>query len=339
MALPSLRPVARLRPRSSVPRESAAIAAARVARASLFLGGLGVVSAVFVLMRLFESWRVTPHAASHRIAIFGQKLSYPSANAGAIVMIALAAYGLTVTVMAISGMFRELVASRRLHRQLTLHHPRALWDALVIDDERPEAFCAGLLRPRVYISTGALALLDDSGVEAVLAHERHHAARLDPLRLATSRVLARALFLVPGLGELGSRQQALAELGADESAVNAAPANRSGLASAILSFTDTTVSGQAGGVDPARVDYLLGASPSWRFPLALFLGAAAVSALLLAIAVLAAQVARGSATLAPPFLSSQPCVVVLAVIPAAVGLVALLGRRDRRRLAQGASRH
>src|SRR5436305_10241986 len=131
MAFPSLRPVGRLRPTSSVPRRSAAIAAARVSRASLFLGGLGLVSATFVLMRLFESWRVTPHAASHRIAIFGQRLSYPSANAGAIVMLALAAYGLIVTVIAISGMLRELTASRRHQRRLARHRPRALWDALV----------------------------------------------------------------------------------------------------------------------------------------------------------------------------------------------------------------
>jgi hypothetical protein len=76
----------------------------------------------------------------------------------------------------------------------------------------------------------------------------------------------------------------------------------------------------------------------WRFPLALCLGGTAVIALLLAIAVLAGQVAHGSATLAPPFLSSQPCVVVLPVIPAAVGLLAArFGRRDRLRSAQRAS--
>jgi hypothetical protein len=46
-------------------------------------------------------------------------------------------------------------------------------------------------------------------------------------------------------------------------------------------------------------------------------------ALLVTVAVLAGRVAAGSATLEPPFLSAQPCVVFLAIIPAAVGLVAI----------------
>jgi Zn-dependent protease with chaperone function len=33
-----------------------------------------------------------------------------------------------------------------------------------------------------------VALLDDSGLDAMLAHEHHHARRRDPLRLATGRV-------------------------------------------------------------------------------------------------------------------------------------------------------
>jgi hypothetical protein len=47
-----------------------------------------------------------------------------------------------------------------------------------------------------------------------------------------------------------------------------------------------------------------------------------VITLVAAVALLAGQVAAGSATLAPPFLSDQPCVVVLALIPAALVLVA-----------------
>ena len=101
--------------------------------------------------------------------------------------------------------------------------PQALGGAVLIADAHPRAFCAGLLRPRVYVSTGAVALLDDAALSAVLAHERQHARRHDPLRLAVGRVLARALFFLPELGDLVERQQALAELSADESAVNAGP--------------------------------------------------------------------------------------------------------------------
>lgn len=54
---------------------------------------------------------------------------------------------------------------------------------------------------------------------------------------------------------------------------------------------------------------------------------ACVLGLLAAVGVLAGRIATGSATLAPPLLSRQPCVVMLATIPALVGLVALGLRR------------
>ncbi len=305
----------------------AAIAATRVSRASLALGGLGLASAIFVVARLFETWRVSAGVASHQISIFGQRLTYPTANVDAIVIMLLAALGSVVTARAVSGAVRELQASRRFHRLLAGQHLEPLHGALLIADAQPRAFCAGLVRPRVYLSTGAVAMLDDAALRAVLAHERHHAHRHDPLRLAAGRVLARALFFLPGIGDLVERQQALAELSADESAVNAAPANRSALARAMLSFSDAPASVDGAGIDPARVDYLLGESPSWRFPALVCLAAALVIFLLVAVAVLAGRLASGSATLALPFLSGQPCVVVLAAIPAVLGALAAGGRR------------
>jgi BlaR1 peptidase M56 len=308
----------------------AATAAARVSRASLVLGGLGLASAIFVVARLLESWRITSRAASHEISIFGQNLSYPAANIDAIVIVLLAGLGLVVTARALAGAVRELQASRRFHRFVVAEQMQALDGALLINDAHPRAFCAGLLRPRVYVSTGARALLDDAALSAVLAHERHHARRRDPLRLAAGRVLVRALFFLPGLGDLVERQQALAELSADESAVNDLPANRSALASAMLSFSDASAGNGSAGVDPARVDHLLGDPPSWRFPALVCLVAGSVLVLLVAVAVLAGQVASGSATLALPFLSHQPCILVLAAIPAVLGVLAANYRRHLR---------
>ena len=270
-----------------------------------------------------RSWRVTPATASHEISIAGQTLSYPAANLAAVVVVGLAAIGLAVTAMTVAGAVRELVVSRRFARSICRCRPRPLGDAWVLAEEQPRAFCAGLIRPRVYVSSGAVALLDERALHAVLAHERHHASRRDPLRLATGRVIARALFFVPGLGELVRRQQALAELSADESAVAGASADRAALARAMLSFSDHSGPDEPVGVAPERVDYLLGEPPSWRFPIALCLGALALIALLVAAATLAGQVATGTASLALPFLSTKPCVVVLAAIPCALGLGAL----------------
>jgi hypothetical protein len=50
-------------------------------------------------------------------------------------------------------------------------------------------------------------------------------------------------------------------------------------------------------------------------------------ALVVTLAILVGREAAGSATLDPPFLSAQPCVVMLALIPCGIALIA---RRVRR---------
>lgn len=314
---------------SPAPQQPAAIAASRVFGANVLLGVLGFASAVFVITRLFESWRVTSEPASHVISVFGQRLSYPAANTGAIVVTVLAGLGLLMALAAAWAVARELVADRRFRRALAARSPVPLRGAWVITDDRPQAFCAGLLRPRVYFSSGALELLDAPALAAVLAHEQHHVRRHDPLRLACGRVLSAGLFFIPAHRRLVQRQHALAEISADEAAVLTAGGDRSALASAMLSFSQAS-SADAGGIDPERVDYLLGERAQWRFPVVLCLGVTAALSLLVAVAVLAVHAAAGSATLAPPFLSSQPCVAVLAMIPAAASLSGVAYARTRR---------
>ena len=87
-------------------------AAERTSRAALLLGTLGLAAAAFVVVRLFESWRVTPAAASQHITVLGLRLSYPTANADAIVVVALAAVGLAVLTSAVSAMARRRSRSR-----------------------------------------------------------------------------------------------------------------------------------------------------------------------------------------------------------------------------------
>ena len=45
--------------------------------------------------------RVSAHAAAHHVSIFGQTLSYPAANAGAVIVLALALLGAIVTGIAL----------------------------------------------------------------------------------------------------------------------------------------------------------------------------------------------------------------------------------------------
>lgn len=324
MALARRTPSVRRSPagRAAPATRPAAAAAARTSRLELLLGVLGLASLAFVVVRLAERWRVTPHVTSHQISLLGQRFSYPAANVAAIVILVAALLGLSVIALVVVGVVRELASSRRFGRRIGATSLQQHQGVLVFEDDRPRAFCAGLLKPQVYVSSGAVKRLDETALKAILLHERHHALRHDPLRLAIGRVLTRALFFLPGLRQLAIQQQALSELSADESAIEASAENRSALARAMLSFSDIPGEGGSAGIDPGRVDQLLGERSSLRFPAGLCVAGMSVVALIVAIAVLVGQIANGSATLAPPFLSSQPCVVVLAMIPASLGLIA-----------------
>ncbi len=301
----------------------AAIAAERVARAVLALGVLGLAALAFVVVRLFESWRLGPSAAAHHVTVFGVRLAYPVANADAIVIVALASVGFAALLVAARGCAHELRAARAFDRRLAACTTELVDGVAVFAGTRPEAFCAGLFHPRVYISTGALELLDERALAAVIAHELHHVRRRDPLRLATGRVLSRAMFFIPGLKPIVRRAASLAELSADERASAAAPQNRAALARAMLAFEGT------GGIDSDRVDYLTGDAPSWRFPAGLCLAALAVLALISGLALLAGRLASGSTTLALPLFSHEPCIIVLAALPVALALLAVRFVRGR----------
>jgi Zn-dependent protease with chaperone function len=313
---------------SGARRSPAAVAAGRMFGTTLALGLLAALSAGVAVLRVLESWHVGSASSSRTISIAGQRFSYPAANAAAVIVVALAALGLAMATATACRLGRELLRDRRFRERLRSGARRQLHGAWVLEDDRPQAFCAGLLRPRVYVSSGALELLDEHALAAVLAHERHHARNRDPLRLACGRALVAGMLFVPALRRMVQRQSALAEIGADDAA-RAEGAERAALASAMLSFSEAA-GDDAVGVDPERIDNLLGEPPQWRFPLLLSVLTTAGLASMLALAVLAGRVASGSATLAPPFLSAQPCVVVLALVPAAALAVAARRARDGR---------
>lgn len=305
---------------------TATTVAGRLSRAMLLIGALGLSIVLFILDRVTATWHVGTHLAGHTLTLIGVHLSYPAANASAIAVLGLAALGLAMTVRATVAAVREVTRSRRLTRRLALRRtgaPRADRlppDVFVIEDPHPDAFVAGLLIPRVYITTAALALLDHRAAAAVLAHERHHAARRDPLRQAAARVLTTALFFLPSLKRLAEHELQLAELGADESALTE---GRPALARALLAMEPH------GGIDPVRVDRLLDecSGAGWLFPASLCAVAVGTLTLLGLTAALLARTASGTATLALPLLSRQPCIVTLAAVPAAI--TAILARCSR----------
>jgi hypothetical protein len=189
--------------------------------------------------------------------------------------VALGIAGAVVIARAGMSLARQLRSQRAFLRRLPVVREARVhgYAVRVIPGRGLHAFCAGLLRPAVYASEGALAA-GGPEVRAILAHEQHHRVRRDPLRLLCARVVADALRPLPPFASLAEREAALADLAADAATVEAL-GDRAPLASAFARW---------GSVAPERVDRLVGTTRAVAIPSVLLIAAATIVA---AIAVLA----------------------------------------------------
>jgi Peptidase family M48 len=299
----------------------------RVFGLAVVLGGVGMLAAAAAVGAALGSVHQTSVGAG-RLRVAGMVLSYPELNRAEWLLVVLAAVGATALTIAGRAAWRQRCAYRRFLTKLEIlgrldDRP----NVKMIAGSRPEAFCAGYFRPAVYISKGALESLTGPELEAVLAHEHHHRLVRDPLRFALGRILSQAAFFVPVLPALSDRYGDLAEVNADRAAVRASAGRQGPLASALLVFDASSPPGVSG-ISSARVDSLLGESTSWRLPVWLLTASLASLSILGLLIWQAGAVASLRATFNVPFLSSQPCVVMLLLL-LLLGCVAALRRRAR----------
>ncbi len=151
-----------------------------------------------------------------------------------------------IVVGGLQSIFAQLLAAYRFKRALrllTIPTPTgvahvAQCHALTVPVQtlawdEPLAFCLGLRRPRVYLSTGLVDLLDDDELAAVLLHEQHHGQRRDPLVVLLSRAVGAALRFVPVAAHLVDRISLTQEVAADRYVLHV-QGNSVPLASALL---------------------------------------------------------------------------------------------------------
>lgn len=89
-------------------------------------------------------------------------------------------------------------------------------DVREFDNGLATVFCAGLLRPKIYVPSSVVGLLDAGELRAVLEHERFHIRHRDPLRL----ILADLVRVFPGFAPVVDDYRATVELAADEEVID-----------------------------------------------------------------------------------------------------------------------
>jgi Zn-dependent protease with chaperone function len=111
-----------------------------------------------------------------------------------------------------------------------------------LDRDGPALFCAGVRHPRIYVSRGAIALLDPEELRSALAHEAAHLERRDPERSWVVMGL-RALMCLNPTFQVQARVLARdAERRADERGVELG-ADRLALASSLIKLHRATGAG------------------------------------------------------------------------------------------------
>lgn len=300
--------------------------ARRLYRLSLALGSLGVLAILVAGSVTVGRLDLSP-GPIRRLLSDCHQLILPSLSLTDLAILASASFALIAIARGLASAISQIRATRqllkRLERACTLE--LAGVPVRLLAGEGAQAFCAGLLRPRVYLTHRTLTLLTEGQLIAVVAHEAHHARRHDPVRLLLATALADGLFFLPALQRMRLRYTQLAELAADQAAVDAFGGPEQ-LAGALLRFEEYGGAG-AVGIHPERVDQLLGTRPECGMPPSSLAAGVLTSVAMIVLALAAAAVSGGTAHSVVQ-LAAQSCMIVMIGGPIlAIGGLSMIGRR------------
>jgi hypothetical protein len=130
--------------------------------------------------------------------------------------------------------------------------------ATIVDADTPFALCAGVLRPRVFISSALAERLGAGELRAVVLHEASHARRRDPLRRALRSAAAQTLFFAPGVRWWSDRAGVIDELIADQAALRGCDVNDLAGALLLTGSPRAALAASFDGAAASRIAHLLG---------------------------------------------------------------------------------
>ncbi len=89
----------------------------------------------------------------------------------------------------------------------------------LIENEKQFAFCLGIRKPKIYISTALLSILNEREIEAVLRHERYHLNNRDTLTMLIASIAESLLPFFPLISDFLHNYRIEREIRADAESV------------------------------------------------------------------------------------------------------------------------
>ena len=174
----------------------------------------------------------------------------PAERFGGVTLFVLAAGGAIMIVTAfMRGLEASRSAARRVRQWMTLARPVTLagtsLPAFEIDTDRAMIALGGVLRPRLLLTRGLVATLNDAELSASVAHELGHRRAWDNLKRLAIRASPDVLVRSSAARTIERHWAAAAERAADRVAASQGAAARRALASALVKVARSTPAGGA----------------------------------------------------------------------------------------------
>ncbi len=123
---------------------------------------------------------------------------------------------------------KVIILRRKLHDKKIVHknlftlltHLGLEQETIIIKSDKPFAYCLGIKSPKIYISTGIVAKLNQKELEAVLRHEQYHLENHDTFTMIIASVAYSLLPFFPLLGDFIKKYRIDREIKADTFAIN-----------------------------------------------------------------------------------------------------------------------
>lgn len=91
---------------------------------------------------------------------------------------------------------------------------------VLFDDQKPRAFCLGVLQPKIYISTAIVRIMNIKELEAILLHETYHLSKKHNLFLLVFSFINNLFLFFPFINDIYKKYMMKKEIEADKSALN-----------------------------------------------------------------------------------------------------------------------
>ncbi len=89
---------------------------------------------------------------------------------------------------------------------------------IIYKNSEPEAYCIGLFKPKIYISSQLVKIMDENELESILIHEMYHMNNRNNLILFILNYFSYILFPFPFIKDLSKQYELQAEIAADKMA-------------------------------------------------------------------------------------------------------------------------